>query len=89
MLSIEDFDKLVIDGQIKTEDIIKIRDTIIENNTAIDSLNNKISDYETRVKDLLDTNAKLYLRVTGQPSSETQVPDVPDVNDILKNWEVK
>lgn len=83
---LEDFDKLVVDGQIKTEDIIKIRDTIIENNTAIDSLNSKINDYETRVKDLLDTNAKLYLRVTTQPSSDLDGDNTPSIDDIINNW---
>lgn len=86
---LEDFDKLIVDGQISTDGLIKVRDSFIETNTTIESLNKKIGDLENRNKELLDTNAKLYLRVTGQPSSDMQVENTPSIDDIIKNWEVK
>lgn len=84
-MKLEDFDILVKDGNIDTEGILKIRDALTEMNTTIDSLNNDIQTKDTRIRDLQETNSKLYLRVTNQVSQSDEETTL-SVDDIIKNW---
>lgn len=85
-MRLEDFDALVKDGQLDTESIIKIRDSINEQNTTIETLNKDIEAKNARISELQETNGKLYLRITGSSSSEVQGAETPSIDDIIKNW---
>lgn len=88
-MKIEDFDALIKDGGIDTDGILKVRDALTELNTTIDTLNQDIQNKDIRIRDLQETNSKLYLRVTNTVSSDSDVHEVPSVEDIIKNWKVK
>lgn len=85
-VKLEDFDALVKDGQLDTESIIKIRDSINEQNTTIETMQKDIEAKNARISELQETNGKLYLRITGNPSSDSEVVSTPSVDDIIKNW---
>lgn len=85
-MDVKDFDNLVTDGQIDTDSILKIRDAIVDMNTTIDGLNSDIAQHKQRISDLIDTNSKLYLRVTNGQTTTEQTEDVLSVDDILKKW---
>lgn len=85
-MDVKDFDNLVTDGQIDTDSILKIRDAIVDMNTTIDGLNSDIAQHKQRISDLIDTNSKLYLRVTNGQTTMEQTEDVLSVDDILKKW---
>lgn len=85
-MKLEQFDELIKDGQIDTDGILKIRDALNEMNTTIEGLNSDLTTKENRIKDLQETNSKLYLRVTGQVSNQSDEPTSPSVDDIIKSW---
>lgn len=88
-MKLEEFDSLVKDGQVNTESILKIRDAISDMNSTIDTLNNDMQTKDNRIKELQETNGKLYLRVTGGSTSSDGQDNIPSLDDIIKNWEVK
>lgn len=55
--------------------------------TTLDSMTSKVSESEKRIRDLQDTNQKLFLSVTGQPAEEEEKEDSPIDWDSLATEE--
>lgn len=55
--------------------------------TTLDSMTSKVSESEKRIRDLQDTNQKLFLSVTGQPEEEEEKEDSPIDWDSLATEE--
>lgn len=87
-MELSEFDELVKDGTISTENILKVRDAIAEYNSKIEALNNEAKEHIDKITELRDVNQKLYLRVTNNVSDTVDKHDTT-VDDIIKNWEVK
>lgn len=85
-MKLDEFDSLVVDGSINTDGILKIRDAISELNSTIDGLNNDLESKNNRIKDLQETNSKLYLRVTGQVEQPEVKDNIIPIDDLIKNW---
>lgn len=43
--------------------------------TTLDNMAKKVSEQENRIRDLQDTNQKLFLSVTGTPEPEPEEPE--------------
>ena len=87
-MELSEFDELVKDGSMSTENILKVRDAIAEYNSKIEALNNEVKQHVDKITELRDVNQKLYLRVTNNVSDTVDTHDAT-VDDIIKNWEVK
>ena len=55
--------------------------------TTLDSMTSKVSESEKRIRDLQDTNQRLFLSVTGQPAEEEEKEDDPIDWDSLATEE--
>lgn len=55
--------------------------------TTLDSLTSKVADQESHIKELQETNQKLFLSVTGQKESEEEKEETPIDWDSLAEEE--
>lgn len=76
--------------------IAPVMDEIKNDLTALDSLSKENEDLKTRIRDLQDTNMKLYLAQTGEAAEEktdelVEGPAVIDefLSDVFKEEEEK
>lgn len=68
----------------KLDELNAIIDECKELEITIESATSKISELETTIADLRDTNMKLFLQVQGEATTEeTQEEDTKTVDDIF------
>lgn len=54
------------------ENAVTLLSDLEKDYTTLDSMTSKVSESEKRIRDLQDTNQKLFLSVTGQPAEEEE-----------------
>lgn len=69
------------------ENAVTLLSDLEKDYTTLDSMTSKVSESEKRIRDLQDTNQKLFLSVTGQPAEEEEKEDNPIDWDSLATEE--
>lgn len=59
------------------ENAVALLSDLEKDYTTLDSMTSKVSESEKRIRDLQDTNQKLFLSVTGQPAEEEEKEENP------------
>lgn len=73
---------LVSNPDKATENAVGLISDLEADYTNLDSMTEKVKEQEARIKDLQDTNQKLFLSVTKQPAED---PEEKEDNPI--NWD--
>lgn len=81
--------KNFIDGMVKEPDKIAVSaktllDEINKDTEQLESLKTANAEYEKRVRDLQDTNIKLFLAQTGGDSTQTEEEKPVDPHDLAR-----
>ena len=69
------------------ENAVTLLSDLEKDYTTLDSMTSKVSESEKRIRDLQDTNQKLFLSVTGQLAEEEEKEDSPIDWDSLATEE--
>lgn len=78
---------LVSNPDKATESAVGLISDLEADYTTLSSMTEKVSEQEARIKDLQDTNQKLFLSVTGQPAEEPEEEEKPIDWDSLATEE--
>lgn len=78
---------LVSNPDKATENAVGLISDLEADYTNLDSMTAKVAEQEARIKDLQDTNQKLFLSVTGQPAEDPEEEEKPIDWDSLATEE--
>lgn len=82
-----DYEKLVLElGSDKQDKVLDLLNKIREDSETFNSLTEKITQQETKIADLRDSNTKLFLRVSGTATEDTRGNDETSIDEIISGW---
>ena len=82
-----DYEKLIIElGSDKQDKVLDVLNKLREDSETFNSLTEKITQQESKIADLRDSNTKLFLRISSATDTTVGGNETTSVEDVLKDW---